>query len=586
MLDENKRSQLQALFNAMPLATLEKLHLALRAEVEAGGDSFGTVGPELVEMLAHALQASAQASASEPLAAEAVDPPLPEASPIEVTLSPTPIAPAPPEVGAEQGDWSLVEMGVPAPSEQAPDSDPDSDPDPDLEPEPALGVVPEPEPESAPEREPEPEPIIPMPLGETMLRPRNSMHAFFGPLEGLITDPVYYVPRQEGALASTSLPAIWRLLNEEIGIANIRDSWARYERATQSGDETALVTLFSNLHQPAERVIKTLARKAGKEPGYRRALIMQLGGEAIYGDLLELGLMLPHAEELGRLYRAIISSRPGPRQIDQIAAHLVQYADHSIGRLKYGFFLFLAKLWNPADAVRLQLSFNDQRARAEKPPTPEMEDLVIDNVVSRMDRMNLWLDRQTSIDGMDDAVIRVFGRFADCCFDIGALDAKNLPVELTDMVRNYTRTSQTYFDRMLEQAQQCLREALPASPQDIGSDPGADLLMERATIAMGFLGSNDRRAVLFSRAEAYRGARDQCAQTLMETVAALEALVEQGLKGAEETANQTNGQTGELDNMIEVQKLVEQLSALAEGLQKPSEARETVARLTALLKAA
>ncbi len=418
--------------------------------------------------------------------------------------------------------------------------------------------------------------LEPLPLGDIMLKPRNAMHAFFGPLEGLITDPVHYAPRQEGTIASTSLPAIWRLLNEEIGSGIIRDSWVRYETRMhapeQANDQLALEKLLKDMHRPAEMTIRKLARKAGKEPGYRRSLILRLGGEAVYGDLLELGLMLPHAKLLGKLYRAVVSSAPLPDRHARIAMHLVQYAQKSAARVRYGFCLFLAKLWSPVEALKLQSIFSELRRQAGAPFKPELDEYVTDALASRLDRQNSWLERQTALDGMDEAVVGVFSCFADCCLDLNNFEEKDLPVELRDITKNYGRQSGLYFDRLLDQAVVSLREALPASAQDIGRDPGAELLMERAITATGFLGENDGRADSLGRLEAYDKARKSSTDALLDAVAVLEKFMAPG--------------PTRVENEAAIAALCEQLSALAERLQNPSDARKTVARLEAIMHAA
>ena len=634
MIDDAKRAKLAELVSAMPDSALEKLDKAL----SAGGDPLGAASPILAALITDELKNRAQQNAPKaepeihPPKAQKSDPVADIAS-VKAPIQKVPMQqvstmfdididagdetasvkaeaqdpssclwvddivskravkePAPQKAAKARSDGEALATARKAPKASAPIRAPKS-----VEQNaeaPATASIPPAEPPvessaKAPLREvaksskPEqdtapPAPLEPLPLGDIMLKPRNAMHAFFGPLEGLITDPVHYAPRQEGTIASTSLPAIWRLLNEEIGSGIIRDSWVRYETlmhaAEQGNDQLALEKLLKDMHRPAEMTIRKLARKAGKEPGYRRSLILRLGGEAAYGDLLELGLMLPHAKLLGKLYRAVVSSAPLPDRHTRIALHLVQYAKKSAARVRYGFCLFLAKLWSPVEALKLQSIFSELRRKANEPFKPELDEYVTDALASRLDRQNSWLERQTALDGMDEAVVGVFSYFADCCLDLNNFEEKDLPVELRDITKNYGRQSMLYFDRLLDQAVASLREALPASAQDIGHDPGAELLMERAITATGFLGENDERADALGRLQAYEKARKSSTDAMLDAVSVLEKFMAPGPAKAE--------------NEKAIAALVEQLSALAERLQNPSEARKTVARLEAIMHAA
>ncbi len=240
--------------------------------------------------------------------------------------------------------------------------------------------------------------------------------------------------------------------------------------------------------------------------------------------------------------------------------------------MRYGFCLFLAKLWSPVEALKLQSIFSELRRKANEPFKPELDEYVTDALASRLDRQNSWLERQTALDGMDEAVVGVFSYFADCCLDLNNFEEKDLPVELRDITKNYGRQSMLYFDRLLDQAVASLREALPASAQDIGHDPGAELLMERAITATGFLGENDERADALGRLQAYEKARKSSTDAMLDAVSVLEKFMAPGPAKAE--------------NEKAIAALVEQLSALAERLQNPSEARKTVARLEAIMHAA
>jgi hypothetical protein len=632
VIDDAKRTKLEELVSVMPDSALEKLDKAL----SAGGEPLGAASPVLAALINDELQkraqkntpkaepevqtpkiqkpdapfvkapmlqvstafdvdietgdetGSAKADSQDPASCLWVDDIV---SKQEVRESPsdkiakadeeTPRIKAKAEIEAEPVEEDIVEAVPVAQKTAAPESVeqvPDAPIKPPTPPAPAPPPIKAPLQEVVkPQQPPRPSaPLEPLPLGDIMLKPRNAMHAFFGPLEGLITDPVHYAPRQEGTIASTSLPAIWRLLNEEIGSGIIRDSWVRYETLMhapeQSNDQMALEKLLKDMHRPAEMTIRKLARKAGKEPGYRRSLILRLGGEAVYGDLLELGLMLPHAKLLGKLYRAVVSSAPLPDRHTRIALHLVQYAQKSTARVRYGFCLFLAKLWSPVEALKLQSIFSELRREENQPFKPELDEYVIDALASRLDRQNSWLERQTALDGMDEAVVGVFSYFADCCLDLNNFEEKDLPVELRDITKNYGRQSVLYFDRLLDQSVASLREALPASAKDIGHDPGAEILMERAITATGFLGENDERADALGRLEAYEKARKTSTDAMLEAVAVLEKFMAPGPAKAE--------------NETAIAALVEQLSALAERLQNPSDARKTVARLEAIMHAA
>ena len=137
--------------------------------------------------------------------------------------------------------------------------------------------------------------------------PRNAMHAFFSPMAGVIVDPPVYETRVEGYICSTSLPAIWRFLNEEESGVGIRDAWLRAEARSGQQEPDFYRAIALKMHLAARFVIDRTLRQSRENPALRRALMNRLGGKVVFSDLQELQSLLPVAMPFQTAYANIKS---------------------------------------------------------------------------------------------------------------------------------------------------------------------------------------------------------------------------------------------------------------------------------------
>ena len=101
------------------------------------------------------------------------------------------------------------------------------------------------------------------------------MHAFFGPFEALIIDPPKFQARLDGYICSTSLPAIWRLLNEEASGNIIRDAWIKAEVLDRPADPAFYQEIGVRMHAAARGVLDDLALRLREDPAVRHVVELE-----------------------------------------------------------------------------------------------------------------------------------------------------------------------------------------------------------------------------------------------------------------------------------------------------------------------
>ncbi len=359
-------------------------------------------------------------------------------------------------------------------------------------PEPAVAASPEPV-EVAPAPVPV-EPVI-VKVKRDPVRPRNAMHAFFLPLETLIIDPPKFTDRIDGYICSTSLPTIWRLLNEEASGGAIRDSWIRYELQAGEAQKDLQQQITETMYEAAKQTLNQIVTEAENSHPYRRQIVARLGDETIYHDLCELYRLLDHAWALqafaledmpehvvvGHYLSDIATTILAQSQISQPVAAAM-----------------LRSVLTRTDDWSTMLVLQKQIERTSIAPVPDaMLVLIPDYLTQILKQMIDWVEREVSLDAMSLPVLRTFDRLVALVTSVRNEGDGVSYGTLTEGLEVTFGQVGDLFDRLMRQAQLGLRDALPLIKNDqdvlqpdpawmIGN-PAAEIIIARGQTAAGFL---------------------------------------------------------------------------------------------------
>ncbi len=127
--------------------------------------------------------------------------------------------------------------------------------------------------------------------------------AFFAPLAPFLCDDTPAV-HTTGRIAASSLPVIWTWIRRDVASED-------YERAIAAdpydADADAAPIARKFRREVSARIVDTL-RDVGAEPKARQKLVGQLGGEAIYRDLVDVAYVLQNESAFANLFGQLPSN--------------------------------------------------------------------------------------------------------------------------------------------------------------------------------------------------------------------------------------------------------------------------------------
>lgn len=343
--------------------------------------------------------------------------------------------------------------------------------------------------------------------------PRNAMHAFFLPFESLIIDPPRYAGRIDGYLCSTSLPGIWRMLNDEGSGAVIRDIWMRAELEGADQPEDYYRHITSEMHAAARVIVDNLFARARDDKATRRAIVARLGGENGLGDFAELQKMLPlilsFQSEFAKV-RPLIDQRLKARA-GEIAVRVMDLTRAKPALGAYLQFAILSNLEQPWQGLWLHAALNEtaQQEGRQKPVS-----LIARHLLSVLDLQSDWLTRRFSVEGGEAGALDPFLGFSELLS--GVIGKRSLlgSEELEDRLDNLVEAGSDMFEQLIETAAGAL-EAILRVRSDTADGDVPDLswqtgseearrLVRTGHDAAHFLQAGDMMAPLYGKSDVWR----------------------------------------------------------------------------------
>ncbi|MCI5043062.1 MAG: hypothetical protein MRY72_00070 [Aquisalinus sp.] len=364
----------------------------------------------------------------------------------------------------------------------------------------------------------EPEPYQPPPF----VAPRNAMHAFFGTFEPLIIDPPRFLPRIDGYVCSTSLPAIWRLLNEEASGGVIRDAWLKAEMLDEPEEEEFYREISDQMHLAARGVLDDLTSRSREDPAIRRALISRLGSNAILGDLFEFRTLLPLG---GRLQDAFSRVLPllhvlNDANVTAIVDIIAAEAKDNAALAGYLQLSVVSCLSAPWQALRLLAPL-----QAADLPGGTESCLIADHLIAFVSAQPEWLERLILKESFTPETLDAVRAFAETVdgisAELGQLDEAADFVERLEPVR---AAGADLFGGLIKRAMAAIHEVLPLRDGADGRlEPDAGWLtsatqraelIEMANAAAKFISDAENLAVIFDREALLKRAQERAAEEL------------------------------------------------------------------------
>ncbi|GGD09059.1 hypothetical protein GCM10011342_17380 [Aquisalinus flavus] len=354
------------------------------------------------------------------------------------------------------------------------------------------------------ETEPEPAAFTP---------PRNAMHAFFLPFESLIIDPPRYAGRIDGYLCSTSLPGIWRMLNDEGSGAVIRDIWMRAELEGADQPEDYYRHITSEMHSAARVIVDNLFARARDDKATRRALVTRLGGETGLGDFAELQKMLPlilsFQSEFSKV-RPLIDQRLKARA-GEIAAQVMDLTRAKPALGAYLQYAILSNLEQPWQGLWLHAALTEaaQEEGRQKPVS-----LIARHLLSVLDLQSDWLTRRFTAEGGEASALDPFLGFSELLS--GVIGKRSLlgSEELEDRLDELVEAGSDMFEQLIETAAGALEAILRVRADNADGDvpdlswqsgsEEARRLVRTGHDAAHFLQAGDMMAPLYGKSEVWR----------------------------------------------------------------------------------
>ncbi|MCI5045971.1 MAG: hypothetical protein MRY59_00615 [Aquisalinus sp.] len=420
----------------------------------------------------------------------------------------------------------------------------------------------------------EPEPYRPPPF----VAPRNAMHAFFGTFEPLIIDPPRFLPRIDGYVCSTSLPAIWRLLNEEASGGVIRDAWLKAEMLDEPEEEEFYREISDQMHLAARGVLDDLTSRSREDPAIRRALISRLGSNAILGDLFEFRTLLPLG---GRLHDAfsrvmpllhVLSDANVTAIVDIIAAEAKGNAALA-GYLQLSVVSCLSEPWQ---ALRLLAPL-----QAADLPGGAESCLIADHLIAFVSAQPEWLERLILKDSFTPETLDAVTAFAETLDGISAELARlDDGADFAERLEPVRVAGADLFGGLVKRAMAAIHEVLPLRD-------GADGRLEPDG---GWLTSASQRADLIDTANA--------AATFLSGAGGLAAIFDRDTlltRAQERAAEELEAFAGQLveairsghgDGRLQLMRLTSHVSELVRHLSGETAAADLRARFDKATKAA
>lgn len=378
----------------------------------------------------------------------------------------------------------------------------------------ALVDAPE-EPVSAPR---EPVPFVP---------PRNAMHAFFLPFESLIIDPPRYAARIGGYLCSTSLPAIWRMLNEEASGSVIRDAWMRAELDRGVRDEDFYQQITGQMHAAARVVVDDIRTRAGDNTGMRRNLHARLGGDAGFGDFAELHKMLPIIQRFQTEFAQI---RPlvdvfTPARAEQIASRILETARDGGPLAGYLQLAVLSNLDSPWQGLHLHHALVEAAGEEDKRPS-----IIAGHLLHILEAQLSWLEERLETEAGDPAVLDPFIGFSELLAGMADNEALLVDTRLKSQLARLVKAGSGMIDDLIETAAATLEKALPVrtsgdSGQErpdlkrLATGPEAARKMAAGRDAAAFLAAGPSLAGFYDREETWAALAEETGAILTQYLA-------------------------------------------------------------------
>ena len=147
----------------------------------------------------------------------------------------------------------------------------------------------------------------------------DAFRQFCMPFEDLLENERRSV-KQQGRICRTSIQPVWNWLTRELLPDAIPDLSKRIDEHALAGNEVELEAAVNVLHASTSAAILKALQAARRDPGKRRELEIQLGGEAVLDDAREMGEALAIAPAL----RMVQSSMP--RRIADFEDDMVRFA--------------------------------------------------------------------------------------------------------------------------------------------------------------------------------------------------------------------------------------------------------------------
>ncbi len=352
--------------------------------------------------------------------------------------------------------------------------------------------------------------------------PRNAMHAFFGPFEPLIIDPPKYQPRLDGYICSTSLPAIWRLLNEEASGSVIRDAWIKAEVLSEPGDEAFYRQITEQMHVAARGVLDDLTSRSREDPAIRRALISRLGSNPILGDLFEFQTLLPLGARLSEAFAKVKSlivkfAEPDIKKIAAIITDEARLNPAMAGYLQLSVLSYMAEPWR---ALHLQ-----EQLRGAKLSRGAESCLIADHLLALVTAQPEWLERLVLQGAFrpetSDALMAFSALVGGLCAEIETLSDNTL---LKDRLQPVIVKGGEILARLFKHALTAIHEVLPlATGQDSTFEPDTawifreqerKALIDEALAAAAFLATAGSTAAALDQVQLYERAKQRAAEEI------------------------------------------------------------------------
>lgn len=379
------------------------------------------------------------------------------------------------------------------------------------------------------------EELATIPEEETFVVPRNAMHAFFLPFAPLIIDPVKYLPRVDGYICSTSLPAIWRLLNEETSGAVIRDAWVKSELQPESQGAEFYQQITSEMHAAARVVMDSYTERSREDPAWRRTLISRLGGNAVLGDFAEFQALLPFSNAFHEVFDLLVPAidRFGTEDIDRIAGEIIATEEVSSALPGYLQLAVLARLAAPWQGLRLYAALRDDKNQcADHPQTRQTKaelTLICDHLAAMLDAESAWLEQKCLGDSLEPGIHEAMQGF---CRLLGGL-AQEVELAGLSIVRKRLETSTMrggqIFACLMKQSMGAIHKVLPLDivdgqgemeqglqpdPAWLGREVGATALIEQAGQATHLLTDSNDIALALGKMALLRRTRKRAGEEL------------------------------------------------------------------------